>query len=261
VTPPTRSPDTSLLGGEVVLVTGGAGGIGRAVLEVAAREGARVGFIDVSPAGHQARDELSAAGHRVAFAQADVRDEDAVAGAVGQIVSELGPVSVLVNNAGVDAHFDVVDLTTDDWSRFFDLDLRAAWLLSREVLPAMLEAGRGSIVNIASIHATRTSAGMFPYAAAKSGLLGLTRSMALDLAGRGVRVNAVSPGFVGTPRVTDYIQAGSEAATTTFAAHPLGRIGEPAEIAEVVCFLASSRASYVVGAEWTVDGGLGARFP
>jgi NAD(P)-dependent dehydrogenase (short-subunit alcohol dehydrogenase family) len=252
---------TTMLDGEVVLVTGGAGGIGRAVVDVAAREGARVAFIDVSPTGRQARDELLAAGHRVAFAQADLRDEGAVAVAVGHIVSELGPVSVLVNNAGVDAHFDVVNLTTEEWSRFFDLDLRAAWLLSREVLPAMLEAGRGSIVNIASIHATRTSAGMFPYAAAKSGLLGLTRSMALELAGRGVRVNAVSPGFVGTPRVIDYIEDGGEAARTTFAAHPLGRIGEPSEIAEVVCFLASSRASYVIGAEWTVDGGLGARFP
>ncbi|HEY6737718.1 MAG TPA: SDR family oxidoreductase, partial [Actinopolymorphaceae bacterium] len=144
----------------------------------------------------------------------------------------------------------------------FAVDLKGAWLLARAVLPAMIERRKGSIVNIASVHATLTAKGYFPYAACKSGLVGLTRSLALDVAEHGVRVNAVSPGWTRTRLVDEYfaMQDDPTVEQQVVDVHPLGRIGTPTEVAEVVCFLASDAASFVTGAEWSVDGGFSARF-
>jgi NAD(P)-dependent dehydrogenase (short-subunit alcohol dehydrogenase family) len=125
----------------------------------------------------------------------------------------------------------------------------------------MKERKKGSIVNIASIHARLTTKGMFPYAACKSGLVGLTRSLALDLGPDGIRVNAVSPGWTRTRLVQEVLdQHDPSYAQQVLDSHPIGRIGEPAEIAEVICFLASDAASFVTGSEWSADGGLGARY-
>ncbi|MFI6500255.1 SDR family oxidoreductase [Nonomuraea typhae] len=238
------------LAGEVVVVTGGARGIGAAVAEVAEREGARVAVIDVSPGG------------RGFAVQADITEAEQVEAAVSAVVAELGPVTVLVNNAGRNASFDPVGMSEAEWDAVFAIDLKAAWLMARAVLPGMKAAGRGSIVNIASLHARMTSRGMFPYAAAKSGLVGLTRSLALETGPFGVRVNAVSPGWTATRLVEEYLAAhpdpGERARIEGL--HPMGRIGTPEEIAEVVCFLASGAAAFVTGAEWAVDGGMSARF-
>jgi NAD(P)-dependent dehydrogenase (short-subunit alcohol dehydrogenase family) len=140
------------------------------------------------------------------------------------------------------------------------LNLKAAWLCAREVLPGMLASGGGAIVNVASIHARLTARGYFPYGAAKAGLVGLTRSLALEVADRGVRVNAVSPGWTSTEPVAAALASDPAERERILGAHPLGRIAEPAEIAAVICFLASDAASFVTGAEWAVDGGFGARF-
>ncbi|WP_246281699.1 SDR family NAD(P)-dependent oxidoreductase [Fodinicola acaciae] len=232
----------------IVVVTGGANGIGRAVAEVAARDGARVVVVDI---------DVSAGQYRC-----DVADGEAVAEVFGRIVQAYGRIDVLVNNAGRNAYFDPVEMTEADWDEVFAVDLKAAWLCAKHALPSMLAQGRGSIVNVASLHSRLTAAGMFPYAAAKSGLVGLTRSLALEVAGRGVRVNAVSPGYTRTAIVQDYLDRSDDPSLERriLDVHPLGRIAEPAEIAEVVCFLASDAASFVTGAEWRVDGGLGARF-
>ncbi|HVX43040.1 MAG TPA: glucose 1-dehydrogenase [Mycobacteriales bacterium] len=248
-----NAPNSGRLSGAVVLVTGGAQGIGRAILEVAVREGATAVFLD-NDAQSGAR---TAAETGTRFHHADITDEEQIRSAVEAI----GRVDVLVNNAGRNAYFDPVTMTQDDWDAVFAVDLKAAWMMSKYVLPGMKSSGKGSIVNIASIHARMTSTGYFPYAAAKSGLVGLTRNMALDLAPEGIRVNAVSPGFTRTRLVEEWLQMQDEGAeAAVLAAHPMGRIGTPTEIAEVVCFLASDAASFVTGAEWAIDGGLSARF-
>ncbi|GAA0946942.1 SDR family oxidoreductase [Nonomuraea longicatena] len=238
------------LDGEVLLVTGGARGIGAAVAQVAAREGAAVAVLDVLPAAYGLAIE------------ADITSADAVGAAVARVERELGPVTVLVNNAGRNAYFDPAEMSEADWDALFAVDLKAAWLMTRAVLPGMKAGGRGSIVNVASLHARLTTAGMFPYAAAKSGLVGLTRSLALDLGPYGIRVNAVSPGWTATRLVEDYLDGHPDpgARERVEGLHPMGRIGTPHQVAEVVCFLASDAAAFVTGAEWAVDGGLGARF-
>jgi NAD(P)-dependent dehydrogenase (short-subunit alcohol dehydrogenase family) len=248
---------------EVVLVTGGAQGIGRAIALCAAREGADVAILDVDEAGgRETLAQVEQSGVKASFTPVDITDETQVAEAVAAIAAGLGPVTVLVNNAGRNSYADPVAMTVDEWDEVFAVDLKGAWLMARAVLPPMIERGAGSIVNIASVHSRLTTKGMFPYAACKSGLVGMTRSLALDMAPHGIRVNAVSPGYIRTRLVDEYFQRSEDPTVEqrVLDVHPLGRIGTPDEVAEVVCFLASNAASYVTGSEWNVDGGLGARF-
>ena len=240
---------------DVVIVTGAARGIGAATVEVLLDAGAIVAACDIDsvPAKHD---------HLLAF-RFDVAEATAVHDAVAEIGRTCGPPYGLVNCAGINAGFDAARMTTDEWDEFMAIDLRSAWLMSKQVLPAMRAAGRGSIVNVASIHARLTEAGTFPYAAAKSGMIGLTRGMALDEGPAGIRINAVSPGYTRTRLVEDAwrAQADPAAAEAAVAAlHPLRRIGEPGEVAVVIAFLLSDLASFITGADIHVDGGLGSRF-
>lgn len=250
------------LSGEVMVVTGGARGIGRAIVDVALREGAQVVAADVdADAGAQL---LADEGDRpdLWFRRVDITDSSAVAAMVAEIEAHVGAVTVLVNNAGRNTYADPVRMTEAEWDDVFAVDLKAAWICAKHVLPGMIAARRGSVVNIASLHARLTINGMFPYAAAKAGLLGFTRSLALEVAEHGIRVNAVSPGYVRTALVDEYFAQHPDPQAEARASQnqPLGRFGEPAEIAEVVCFLASPAASFVTGADWAVDGGLSSRF-
>jgi NAD(P)-dependent dehydrogenase (short-subunit alcohol dehydrogenase family) len=249
------------LTGEVVLITGAARGIGRAIAVKAAEEGAAVGLVDVlADQLAMTAADLRQTGAKVAAAVGDISDETSVRRAVDQVVAELGQVTVLVNNAGKNSYADATQMTVDEWDSVFDVDLKGAWLMARQVLPGMIAGRRGSIVNIASIHSNHTIAGMFPYAAAKSGLVGMTRSLALDVGPHNVRVNAVSPGFIATEGLEQFFSAMPGAREAALAVHPLGRIGTPENVAEVVCFLASEAAAFVTGANWSIDGGLTARY-
>jgi len=251
------------LADKIAVVTGGAQGIGRAIVEKLAQEGARVSFLDRDQAaGAATARELGGAGS-VTFTRADVTREGEVAAALAQVVRRHGGLDVLVNNAGVNAYFDAAEMTEAEWDAVFAVDLKGAWLCCKHALPAMKRAGAGSIVNIASIHATLTMAGMFPYAAAKAGLVGLTRSLALEAAPAHIRVNAVLPGWTRTRLVEEWFRMQPDPAETerrVLAVHPLGRLSTPMEVANLVAFVASDEASAITGAALAVDGGLSARF-
>jgi NAD(P)-dependent dehydrogenase (short-subunit alcohol dehydrogenase family) len=242
-----------------VVVTGGAQGIGRAIVMTALREGARVAFVDVDAERGRETERQVGGAH---FVQGDIAQEPEVEAAVAVARGLIGAIDVLINNAGRNAYADPVRMSEGEWDAVFAVDLKGAWLCSKHVLPEMIERGSGSIINIASLHGSLTAQGQFPYAAAKSGLIGLTRSLALEVAPHGIRVNAVSPGYTRTAILQRHFERSgdSDLERRVLDVHPLGRVGEPAEIAEVVCFLASDAASYVTGADWAVDGGLGARF-
>ncbi|MBA3349017.1 MAG: SDR family oxidoreductase [Actinobacteria bacterium] len=240
-------------------------GIGRATVEKCARSGARVGFWDLNDAAGEAlAKDLQKEGLEARFWPCDVTVDQQVKAAVGAVLEAFGQIDALVNNAGVNAYFDATQMTESDWDKVFAVDLKAVWLCSKYVLPAMQEAGSGSIVNISSIHAHMTTKNMFPYAAAKSGVVGLTRSLALDYGADNIRVNAVCPGWVRTHLVQEWIDMQPEPAAaeaSVLAVHPMGRIADPAEIANFVAWLASDEASFMTGADLLIDGGLSARFP
>jgi NAD(P)-dependent dehydrogenase (short-subunit alcohol dehydrogenase family) len=257
----------------VAIVTGGSRGIGRAVVELFVEHGASVAFCGRDEqAGRAAERELAAKRadgparadrpQRAAFHHADVASEADIAALVQMCADRFGLPTILVNNAGVNANYDATTMTEDEWDAFFAIDLKAAWLAAKHVLPHMRRAARGSIVNVSSLHGFVTLDGFFPYAAAKSGLVGLTRSLALDYGPHGIRVNVVAPGFVRTRLVQESIDRAwdrAAAEANMVAGVALGRIGDPEEIANVVRFLASDEASYVTGASLLVDGGLTAR--
>ena len=253
------------LEGKVAIVTGGAQGIGRAIVEKFCQEGANVTFFDRDgERSHLTCRELSLQfSAPPQFTVCDITVGSELQVAVAGVLAKQGTVDVLVNNAGVTAYFDAAAMTESQWDSVFAIDLKGVWMCSRYILPAMRKARSGSIVNIASIHARMTHKGMFPYAAAKSGVLGLTRSLALDEGPHGIRVNAVSPGYTRTEMTEDFFHRQPEPDTAerqVLDVHPLGRIGTPAEVANVVAFLASDEASFITGAEIAVDGGLSAKF-
>lgn len=245
---------------KIAFVTGGARGIGRAIVEKFAAEGATVVFVDLDEeVGRQAAAAIGGGGAPVEFHRADITSEGDVRRVIERAIARHGTIDVLVNNAGINAYFDATQMTEAEWDRVFAVDLKGAWLCAKYTLRAMIPAARGSIVNIASIHATMTIAGMFPYAAAKSGIVGLTRSLALEYAPKGIRVNAVLPGYTRTRLVEEWLSKQpdpAEAERRTLALHPLGRIATPAEVANVVAFVASDEASAMTGASVAVDGGL-----
>lgn len=247
------------LAGKAVLVTGAARGIGAAIAEAVVEEGGAVALLDLDPAGADTAARLGGDAH---FFACDVRSLEDVEHAVAEAEQALGGLDGLVNNAGINAYFDAVEMTEDDWDTVFAVDLKAAWMLAKAALPGLIER-RGAIVNISSIQAQLTIEGFFPYAAAKAGLEGLTRSLALDYARAGVRVNAVAPGYTETRLVREWLDLQPDPAAaleSVVAKIPMGRIADPREIGNAVVFLLSDQASAITGATLAVDCGLGVRY-
>ena len=253
------------LAGRSAVVTGGAQGIGASIVEKLSVEGARVAFLDLDvPRSEALVARQREAGYEVAFRACDIRDEVAVADSMRELAAAIGPIDVLVNNAGVVSYGDPATMTMDQWETVFAVDVRAVWLCTKQVLPTMRVRGTGNIVNIASVHSRVTTAGTFPYAAAKAAVVGMTRSLAIDEGPHGIRVNAVSPGFTGTEMVLEHFARTPDPVSTeahVVGLHPLRRIATPGEIANVVAFLACDEASFVTGSEIVVDGGLTAQYP
>ena len=252
------------LDGQVALVTGGANGIGRACVERIQAAGAAVVSCDIEvDAGTAVADALADGPAPVEFVEADVTSEEQMAAATTFAIERFGSIDVVVANAGIDRPFDAATMTEQEWDAFVGVDLKSVWLTVKAALPQMRTQRRGAIVTIASIHAFVTSRGKFPYAGAKSGVVGLTRSLALDNAEFQIRANAVCPGYVRTRMLMRGIESADdpeEAEREMLAIHPLGRIAEPSDIANVVAFLASDEARFVTGATLLVDGGLSTRF-
>jgi NAD(P)-dependent dehydrogenase (short-subunit alcohol dehydrogenase family) len=249
------------LDGKSVLVTGAARGIGAGIAEAIVEEGGAVALLDIDPAGADTARRLAERG-TARFVQCDVRSLEQVERAVADAERLIGGLDGLVNNAGINAYFDAVAMTEVDWDSVFAVDLKAAWMFAKAALPGLIER-RGAIVNISSIQARLTLRGFFPYAAAKAGLEGLTRSLALDYAAAGVRVNVVAPGYTDTHLVQEWLGLQDDPAATlqtVLANIPLGRMATPREIGDVVAFLLSERASAITGATIAVDCGTGARF-
>lgn len=246
---------------KVAVVTGGAQGIGQAIVQKFVAEGARVALLDIDePRG---RAEAERHGDAVRFIRCDITREADVAAAIAGTVEAFGTVDILVNNAGVNTYFDATTMTEDEWEKVFAVDLKGAWLCCKHALPHMREQGSGAIVNIASIHAFMTTYNQFPYAAAKSGMVGMTRSLALDFGKYQIRVNAICPGWVRTQLVDEWLELqpeGKAAEQRVLDQQPLGRMAAPMEIANFVAFVASDEASFMTGAALLIDGGLSARF-
>lgn len=247
---------------KIALVTGAAMGMGAAIASAFAREGATVAMLDLD---ERALEEQAAAveqqGGRSIPLVADLRDASQVDAAFDRLATELGGVDVLVNNAGVARIAPLTELTEEDWDFVLDINLKAMFLTCRRAVPLMRGRGGGAIVNVASVQAYWSQAGSSAYSASKAGVVGFSRALALDLAREGIRVVAVAPGSVRTPMLFAAAQAADpanpdRALDMWAAAHPIGRLIEPEDVAEVVLFLASARAAAVTGPTLLVDGGI-----
>ncbi len=237
---------------KVVLVTGGSRGIGRAIVERFAREGATVWFTYRSSKGEAQELEEKYAG-RVRGFQGDVADDNAMEELVNTIVKEHGKIDVLVNNAGIARDNLILRMKDEEWQQVIDVNLTAAFRLIKFVLKPMLKQRSGSIINMSSIVGLTSNPGQANYAASKAGLIALTKAVAKEVGKRNIRVNAIAPGFIETDMTASLPEQVKKEYLTNIA---LGRFGKPEEVAEVVLFLASERASYITGQTIVVCGGL-----
>lgn len=240
---------------QVALVTGGSRGIGRAVSIELARGGHPVA-VNYRKDSANAKETLAlvqSVGGEGVLVQADIREPDDVAAMFDFVEDALGPAQVLVNNAGIRADALALRTSDDRWQDVLDTNLTGAFLCSRRALRSMIRAGWGRIVNISSVAGVRGSSGQANYCAAKAGLIGLTRSLAREVARRGITVNVVAPGLIDTDLTSDLT---AEQRAALVAEIPSGRPGTPEEVAQLAAFVCGDRAAYINGATLTIDGGM-----
>lgn len=242
--------------GRAVVVTGGASGIGREIARQFAAEGAHVAVADVDLAGAEAvAAELAQRGGRSLAVEADVSDEAAVDRAFDRVAADLGAVDVLVNNAAIVRGDGLLEMDSAIWDRDIAVGLRSAFLCTRAALRAMVGRQHGAIVNITSVNGL-TALGYEAYSAAKAGLISLTQSTAVEYGPHGIRANAIAPGSIRTPIWDERVEIDPEIFSRVSQWYPLGRIGEPQDVARAALFLASDDAAWITGVVLRVDGGL-----
>lgn len=245
--------------GKCVVVAGGGSGIGRAAAGLLALRGARVAVVDQN--GKLAEETAAAIrnedGDAAAYT-ADISKFAEIDAAVSSEAERSGGIDALIVSAGIQRYGNALDTSEEEWDRVLDVNLKGAWLAARAALPYLI-VRQGAIVNVSSVQGMATQKNVLAYTVSKHGMLGLTRSMAVDFAPNGVRVNAVCPGTVDTPMLEWSAGLAPDPAAVyeaCAAMHPLGRIARPEEIAHVILFLAHPNSSFVTGSAWTVDGGL-----
>lgn len=246
---------------QVVIVTGAGQGIGEAVAKRFGTGGATVVVADLnSSSGNETVAAIKENGADSIFKQTDVSSSQDVRGMIDSVISELGKINVLANIAGQQGMVaDIVELPEEEWEKVMNVNITSVYLCSKYTIPHMVKQGGGSIVNVASMQSFFNMPKSSAYAAAKGGIVSLTRSMALDFAPNNIRVNAVAPGYVDTPLLRGFAQAtgDEEGAIEKWNSRiPMGRLQQPSEIAEVVAFVASTAASAVTGVTYPVDGGI-----
>ena len=244
------------LSGKVAIITGGARGIGRACAERFVREGAKVVVADIDRArGQETAAEISGGGTQALFVACDVGDSVQVSDLIAASVDAFGALDVLVNNAGILHTGDFMDLTEQDFDRVLRVNLKGPLLVGQAVARQLIDQGRGgAIVNLSSVGAVLAAPFQAAYNVSKGGVAQLTRVMALSLAPHGIRVNAIGPGTIGTDMTNDMLEDDS-LRRRILSRTPLGRVGDPAEVAAVAVFLASEEASYITGQTVYCDGG------
>lgn len=252
--PPISTRASKRFAGKKALVTGGARGIGRAIALALSREGCTVFIADLL--GRAEADSLENSTDSISADWSWIRCDAASTADIEATCARVGCVDILVNNVAVQPEAPCHEHSLEDWSRAIAVNLTSCFLFSKLLLPGMLAAGGGSIVNIASVQGLASQPAIPGYAASKGGVLSLTRQLAVEYAQRGVRVNAISPGTINTPLVKNVLKLRGSSAEKAGASYPCGRIGEPHEVASAAAWLASDEASFVTGQNLVVDGGI-----
>ncbi len=244
---------------KIAIITGAGQGIGEAIARAFAQEGADLIIAEQNEiTGKAVADSIAQTGRRAHFIKTNVADAKNCDLTVRQAIEIFGRVDILVNNAGINVFHEPLEMTQEEWRRCFSVDLEGVWHCTKAVLPGMRERKSGTVVNIASVHSFAIIPNTFPYPVAKHGLLGLTRALGIQYASEGIRVNAISPGYIETQIAVDYWNTFADPDAErrrTYDMHPPKRIGKPEEVAMTAVFLASDEAPFINATAIVIDGG------
>ena len=245
---------------KIAIITGGGQGIGEAIAVKFSQEGAKVIIAELNSENGKRVANLINENYGLAkFIHTDVTKSESVKSMVDDTLNLFGSPDILVNNAGINVFNEPLNMSDEDWRKCFSVDLDGAWFGCKYVLPHMLEKKSGSIINLASVHAFQIIPNCFPYPVAKHGLLGMTRALAVDYASKGIKINAISPGYIYTQINKDIFESKSDPVAAKKEAemhHPINRLGEVEEVANAALFIASDECNFMIGANIVIDGGI-----